>query len=66
MSHTSEHKAPSDLSAEKIRPNTVLVMGGSGVIGRAICLRFAEANWKIGVHYHCHEQSAREVYSHLE
>lgn len=59
MSHPSEHTALSDLSAEKTWPNTVLVMGGSGVIGGAICLRFAEANWKIGVHYHCHEQSAR-------
>ena len=66
MSPPSKHKTPSDLSAEKIRPNTVLVMGGSGVIGRAICLRFAEANWKIGVHYHCHKQSAQEVYSHFE
>ena len=66
MSHTSKHKVPSDLSAENIRPTTVLVMGGSGVIGRTICWRFAEANWKVGVHYHRQEQLAREVYSHFE
>jgi len=65
MSHTSNHTAHPNLSAEKGRPNSVLVMGGSGVIGRAICLRFAEANWKVGVHYNRHQQSAREVYLHF-
>ena len=47
----------------KTETATVLVMGGSGVIGRAICLRFAKANWKVGVHYHRHKESARIVSS---
>lgn len=30
---------------------TVLVTGGSGAIGRAVCLAFARAGWTVGVHY---------------
>jgi 3-oxoacyl-[acyl-carrier protein] reductase len=30
---------------------TVLVTGGSGGIGRAVCLAFARAGWTVGVHY---------------
>lgn len=63
MTQPTEHTRLSARSSQKPGFQTVLVMGGSGVIGRAICLRFAEANWKVGVHYHRHEQSARNVYS---
>jgi len=66
MKIPSEDTTSQALSMHNARPKTVLVMGGSGVIGRAICLRFAEANWKVGVHYHRHEQSARNVFSHFE
>ena len=44
---------------------TVLVMGGSGVIGTAICSRFAEANWLVGVHYNQHQPYDQEACSHL-
>ncbi len=37
---------------------TVLVIGGSGVIGSAICLRFAQRGWNVGVHYHTNRCSA--------
>lgn len=47
-------------------PPSVLVLGGSGAIGRAICLRFAKANWNVGIHYYLHQQVAREVFSHFE
>ncbi|MDT7041057.1 SDR family NAD(P)-dependent oxidoreductase [Candidatus Nitronereus thalassa] len=52
-------------SNSTIDPKTVLVMGGSGVIGGAICMRFAEMNWKVGIHYHQHDDSAKKIYAHF-
>ena len=46
-------------------PKTVLVMGGSGVIGGTTCVRFAEAKWKVGIHYHQHDDSAKKVYANV-
>jgi 3-oxoacyl-[acyl-carrier protein] reductase len=37
---------------------TVLVTGASGGIGRAICLTFAEAGWRVGVHYRSRAREA--------
>ncbi|WP_447603325.1 SDR family oxidoreductase [Nitrospira sp. Nam80] len=42
---------------------TVLVTGGSGVIGRAICLAFARAGWTVGVHYHTQSAEAAHTLS---
>ena len=44
-------------SAPKGRP-VVLVVGGSGGIGRAICLAFGTAGWNVGVHYRTRERDA--------
>lgn len=38
---------------------TVLVTGASGAIGHALCLRFAKAGWKIGVHWHGRSEEAQ-------
>lgn len=43
---------------------TVLVMGGSGHIGRAICLQFGQAKWRVGVHYRERQHEAQET-AHL-
>ena len=40
---------------------TVLVIGGSGHIGRAICLQFGQAKWRVGVHYRERQREAQET-----
>lgn len=47
--HPTQRNRAKRRSAE-VRP-TVLVTGASGGIGRAICLAFGEAGWRVGVHY---------------
>ncbi len=43
----------------------VLVTGGSGGIGRAICRRFADGGARVWVHYHQGEAAAGEIRSQL-
>ncbi|MYG40965.1 MAG: SDR family oxidoreductase [Nitrospira sp. SB0677_bin_15] len=45
---------------------TVLVLGGSGVIGSAVCLRFAKNGWNVGVHYHTRHDSADAIVHKIE
>lgn len=47
-------------------PPTVLVLGGSGVIGSAVCLRFAQDGWHVGVHYHTRHDSADAIVRKIE
>ena len=42
-------------------PRTVLITGASGVIGRALCLRFAKSGWRIGIHYYSRAEAAHET-----
>lgn len=47
-------------------PPAVLVLGGSGVIGSAVCLRFAQNGWNVGVHYHTRHDSADDIVHKIE
>ena len=39
----------------------VLVTGASGTIGRALCVPFAEAGWRVGVHYYQRAEEAERT-----
>jgi 3-oxoacyl-[acyl-carrier protein] reductase len=48
-----------DMSASAF--HAVLVTGGSGGIGRAICRAFGEAGWRVGVHYRRRIEDAEQT-----
>jgi len=40
---------------------TILVIGGSGIIGQALAHHFAEQQWNVGVHFHTHDTHAQTL-----
>ena len=42
-------------------PSKILVLGGSGIIGRAIAKEFGQQGWAVGIHYHENRSSAEET-----
>ncbi len=53
------HVSPS--TPQPAAAGAVLVTGGSGTIGRGICLAFARAGWQVGVHYWRNKAAAESV-----
>ena len=43
------------------RSPTVLVVGGSGVVGQALCLRFSQHRWRVGIHSRTNENLAQAL-----
>ena len=50
----------------KDTPSTILVFGGSGVIGRAIATKFGQQGWSVGVHYHQNRTAAEETVAAIQ
>ena len=40
---------------------SILVAGGSGIIGKAICQSFGQHGWHIGIHYHHNHDEAKRT-----
>ncbi|TAJ07150.1 MAG: SDR family oxidoreductase [Nitrospirae bacterium] len=49
------------MGRESSTPSSVLVTGGSGVIGRALCVEFGRARWNVGVHYRTRREEAERT-----
>lgn len=41
--------------------STVMIFGGSGIIGRAIATEFGRQGWSVGIHFHRNRSSAEET-----
>ena len=54
--HTSENSK--NINDEH---STILVLGGSGVIGRVIATEFGQRGWSVGIHYHQNRSSAEKT-----
>ncbi|MGH7256552.1 MAG: SDR family NAD(P)-dependent oxidoreductase [Nitrospirales bacterium] len=60
----SSHTPPFDPSSGRTPPSnsrTVLVIGGSGGIGRAVCLEFGRHGWYVAIHYRINRQVAEQT-----
>lgn len=49
------------MESEATVPSSVLITGGSGVIGRALCAEFGRAGWNVGVHYRTRREEAERT-----
>lgn len=60
-------KSPQSQSTHSF-PQSILVLGGSGLIGSTICKHFGRNHWHVGIHYctnkHHAEETGREIQTH--
>jgi len=46
---------------DQIEPKGALVLGGSGIIGEAICRQFGKEQWHVGIHYYHNRTKAQQT-----
>ena len=63
---TSLSRVGSDTSTPSVRPRSVLVIGASGGIGRAVCRAFAQYGCYVGIHYHESKAAADATLREIE
>lgn len=57
----SQQQTEAKISEPKSNSKVALVVGGSGGIGNAVCIRLAEAGFNIAVHYNKNKEAAEKV-----
>ena len=63
MPHMHRSKKPREIKNEQ---STILIFGGSGVIGGAIAKEFGQREWSVGVHYHHNHSSAEKAVAAIQ
>lgn len=58
---STQPSPPSPASSDMSTRPVLLVTGGSRGIGRAICLEFGRAGWRVGIHYRERHEEAEET-----
>lgn len=61
-----EQKDDKDITSKKVVRKIVLVVGGTGGIGRATCLQLAKDGFDVIVHYNQNEEYARQIKDDIE
>lgn len=56
-----EEKQPVEKKKNKSIKKVVLVVGGTGGIGKAVCLQLANDGFDVAIHYHNNEKLAKEL-----
>ncbi|RYZ27550.1 MAG: SDR family oxidoreductase, partial [Sphingobacteriales bacterium] len=61
-----EQPVVTDEPADANRPKTALVIGGTGGIGKAVCMQLAKDGFQVVVHFHSNKQAAEQIKTNIE
>ncbi len=65
MNEARQEAGPAGRVEHHATPKTVLITGGSRGIGKAICLEFGRAGWRVGVHYRERREDAERTVAEI-